>query len=101
MTRRVCLAGIREAACDSRRVCLAGIREAAEPADVLYEVLFDEPFEGGLALRCSAGRGYKMPPFSLMSISHGLRLKFGQTGQPVAAAATAVAAVAGAGKWDN
>ena len=56
---------------------------------MLYDVLYDEPFEGGLALRCSAGRGYKMPPFTLMNVSHGLRLKFGQTGQPVAAAAPA------------
>ena len=72
-----------------RALALPGIREAAEPADVLYDVLYDEPFEGGLALRCSAGRGYKMPPFSLMNVSHGLRRKFGQTGQPVTAAAPA------------
>ena len=61
-------------------------------------MLYDEPFEGGLALRCSAGRGYKMPPFSLMNISHGLRLKLGQTGQPVANAA---AAFAGAGECER
>lgn len=34
--------------------------------NTIYDVVFDEPFPGGVALRCSPGRGYKMSPASLI-----------------------------------
>ena len=40
-----------------------------------YEILFDEEFLGGLTLRCSPNRAYRLPPSCLINISHGLRLK--------------------------
>jgi uncharacterized protein YgfB (UPF0149 family) len=41
--------------------------------DPLFEVLFDEPFLGGMTLRCSPNQAYKMSPSSLINISHGMR----------------------------
>ncbi|TST47708.1 5'-3' exoribonuclease 1 [Bagarius yarrelli] len=41
--------------------------------EVLYEVLFDEEFAGGLTIRCSPGRGYRLPPCALINLSHGNR----------------------------
>ena len=42
---------------------------------LLYEILFDEEFLGGLALRCSQNRAYRLPPSCLLNISYGLRLE--------------------------
>lgn len=39
--------------------------------NTVYDVLFDEEFVGGVALRCSPGRGYKMSAANLMNISYG------------------------------
>ncbi|XP_062506213.1 5'-3' exoribonuclease 1-like isoform X2 [Corticium candelabrum] len=41
----------------------------------LYEVLFDEPFLGGMTIRCSPNRAYKLPPSAFINISHGKRLQ--------------------------
>ena len=43
--------------------------------ELLYEILFDEEFLGGLALRCSQNRAYRLPPSCLLNISHGKRLE--------------------------
>ncbi len=45
-----------------------------ENSPTLYEVLFDEDFLGGLKLRCSSNRAYRLPASCLLSISHGRRL---------------------------
>jgi hypothetical protein len=39
--------------------------------NTVYDVLFDEEFPGGVALRCSPGRGYKMSAANLINISFG------------------------------
>ncbi|XP_072524697.1 5'-3' exoribonuclease 1 isoform X2 [Salminus brasiliensis] len=55
------------------RGTIIGIKGADRDAEVLYEVLFDEEFAGGLTLRCSPGRGYRLPPCALINLSHGSR----------------------------
>ncbi|XP_071370052.1 5'-3' exoribonuclease 1-like, partial [Centroberyx affinis] len=46
-------------------------------AEVLYEVVFDEEFAGGLTIRCTTGRGYRLPPSALINLSHGTRVDQG------------------------
>lgn len=43
--------------------------------ELLYEILFDEEFLGGLTLRCSQNRAYRLPPSCLVNISYGRRLE--------------------------
>ena len=40
-----------------------------------YEIVFDEEFLGGLALRCSPNRAYRLPASCLLNISYGKRLE--------------------------
>uniref|UniRef100_A0A674PK61 5'-3' exoribonuclease 1 n=1 Tax=Takifugu rubripes TaxID=31033 RepID=A0A674PK61_TAKRU len=51
---------------------IIGIKGAEREAEVLYEVLFDEEFAGGLNISASC-RGYRLPPCALINISHGSR----------------------------
>ncbi|XP_056600072.1 5'-3' exoribonuclease 1 isoform X1 [Triplophysa dalaica] len=55
------------------RGTITGIKGAERETEVLYEVLFDEDFAGGLTIRCSTGRGYRLPPSALINLSHGSR----------------------------
>ncbi len=48
--------------------------ESNDNSPTLYEVLFDEEFLGGLKLRCSSHRAYRLPAPCLLNISHGRRL---------------------------
>lgn len=50
--------------------------------DILYDILFDLPFPGGLQLNCSAHRGYKLPGAALINKSYGLRQLEEKTGRP-------------------
>lgn len=60
------------------RGTIIGIQGAEREAEVLYEVLFDEEFPGGLTIRCAAGgRGYRLPPSALVNLSHGGRVEQG------------------------
>ncbi|XP_048018576.1 5'-3' exoribonuclease 1 isoform X2 [Megalobrama amblycephala] len=59
------------------RGTVIGIKGAEREAEVLYEVLFDEEFAGGLTVRCSPGRGYRLPPSALINLSHGSRKEQG------------------------
>ncbi|KAK2895723.1 5'-3' exoribonuclease 1 isoform X2 [Channa argus] len=56
------------------RGTVIGIKGAEREAEVLYEVLFDEEFAGGLNIRCSSPRGYRLPPCALINLSHGTRV---------------------------
>lgn len=56
------------------RGTVTGIKGAEKEADVLYEVLFDEEFAGGLNIRCTSPRGYRLPPCALINLSHGARV---------------------------
>uniref|UniRef100_A0A665V711 5'-3' exoribonuclease 1 n=1 Tax=Echeneis naucrates TaxID=173247 RepID=A0A665V711_ECHNA len=55
------------------RGTVIGIKGAEREAEVLYEVLFDEEFAGGLIIRSSSPRGYRLPPCALINLSHGAR----------------------------
>lgn len=56
------------------RGTIIGIKGADREAEVLYEVLFDEEFAGGLNIRCTSPRGYRLPPCALINLSHGARV---------------------------
>lgn len=56
------------------RGTVIGIKGAEKEADVLYEVLFDDEFAGGLNIRCTSPRGYRLPPCALINLSHGARV---------------------------
>ncbi|CAB1326044.1 unnamed protein product [Coregonus sp. 'balchen'] len=55
---------------------VVNVRESFS-AEVLYEVVFDEEFAGGLTIRCAVGRGYRLPPCALINLSHGGRVEQG------------------------
>ncbi|XP_039413261.1 5'-3' exoribonuclease 1 isoform X1 [Corvus cornix cornix] len=59
------------------RGTIIGIKGAARETDVLFEVLFDEEFLGGLTIRCSPARGYRLPSSALINLSHGSRSEMG------------------------
>ncbi|XP_043926953.1 5'-3' exoribonuclease 1 [Protopterus annectens] len=59
------------------RGTVIGIKGADREADVLYEVLFDEEFPGGLTVRCPSCKGYRLPACALINISHGSRVELG------------------------
>nr|XP_032816417.1 5'-3' exoribonuclease 1 isoform X2 [Petromyzon marinus] len=71
------------------RGTLIGIHGAEREADILYEVLFDEEFVGGLTIRCTSGRAYRLPPSALVNLSHGTRGSFELLGPNVGKLATA------------
>ncbi|XP_019724925.1 5'-3' exoribonuclease 1 isoform X2 [Hippocampus comes] len=55
------------------RGTVIGMKGADREDEVLYEVLFDEDFPGGLNIRCASPRCYRLPPCALMNLSHGAR----------------------------
>ncbi|XP_028587031.2 5'-3' exoribonuclease 1 [Podarcis muralis] len=59
------------------RGTVIGIKGASRESDVLYEVLFDEEFHGGLTIRSSPGRGYRIPASALINLSYGNRSETG------------------------
>ncbi|XP_075935977.1 5'-3' exoribonuclease 1 isoform X1 [Anarhichas minor] len=56
------------------RGTVIGIKGAEREAEVLYEVIFDDEFAGGLNIRCASPRGYRLPPCALINFSHGARV---------------------------
>jgi hypothetical protein len=44
-------------------------------AELMYDVVFDKPFPGGLLLNCSANRGYRLSQPAILNISHGQRVE--------------------------
>ncbi|OCT80912.1 5'-3' exoribonuclease 1 [Xenopus laevis] len=59
------------------RGTVIGIKGAERDADVLLEVLFDEVFPGGLTIRCSQFKAYRLPTSALINLSHGNRVETG------------------------
>ncbi|KAL3861178.1 hypothetical protein ACJMK2_007243 [Sinanodonta woodiana] len=55
------------------RGTITGILPAERESDTLYEVFFDEEFQGGITLRSCTGRGYRTPSASIVNLSHGER----------------------------
>nr|XP_057944195.1 5'-3' exoribonuclease 1 isoform X2 [Doryrhamphus excisus] len=56
------------------RGTIIGIKGAEREDEVLYEVVFDEEFAGGLNIRCTSPRCYRLPPCALINLSHGSRM---------------------------
>ncbi|XP_057713871.1 5'-3' exoribonuclease 1 [Corythoichthys intestinalis] len=56
------------------RGTIIGIKGAEREDEVLYEVLFDEEFPGGLNIRCTSPRCYRVPSCALINLSHGTRM---------------------------
>lgn len=50
--------------------------------EIMYDVVFDQEFAGGLQMNCSPGRGYRVPKPALINISHGMRLVQQKTVNP-------------------
>lgn len=48
--------------------------DETKEVNTLYDIVFDEEFVGGMALRCSQGKGYKLSPACLLNITYGLKL---------------------------
>ncbi|CAH1774576.1 unnamed protein product [Owenia fusiformis] len=61
------------------RGTVVAIQSAEKEQDIIYEVVFDAPFMGGLTIRCSASKAYRMPGTSLINLSHGVRKEQGIT----------------------
>ncbi|XP_053379748.1 5'-3' exoribonuclease 1-like isoform X2 [Mercenaria mercenaria] len=55
------------------RGTVVGIHPAEVEVNTMYEVIFDEDFQGGIDIRNSSKRGYRMPPSGLLNLSHGDR----------------------------
>ncbi|XP_008193749.1 5'-3' exoribonuclease 1 isoform X2 [Tribolium castaneum] len=55
----------------------------------IYDIVFDKPFAGGLALNCSEQRGYRLSKISFINISYGRRQMEEKTGVPGALRALA------------
>lgn len=55
------------------RGTITGLCKVEEGEPQLCEVVFDKPFLGGMQLRCSPNRGYRLLALSLVSLSHGTR----------------------------
>ncbi|XP_012226430.1 5'-3' exoribonuclease 1 [Linepithema humile] len=57
---------------------IIGVQKATNPQDVMYDVLFDQPFMGGLTLNgCSEFRGYRLTAADFINISFGERVEQG------------------------
>ncbi|KAK7476098.1 hypothetical protein BaRGS_00032652 [Batillaria attramentaria] len=56
------------------RGTIVGIHPGELLQDTMFDVIFDEEFVGGITLRCSKKRGYRVPPIAMLNLSHGQRL---------------------------
>ncbi|KAK6965733.1 5p-3p exoribonuclease 1-like isoform X2 [Biomphalaria glabrata] len=52
----------------------------------LYDVVFDEPFSGGITLRCSSNKGYRVPGSAMLNLTYGEFRKNVSIDQRIAAA---------------
>ncbi|XP_067006470.2 5'-3' exoribonuclease 1 [Anabrus simplex] len=58
---------------------IIGIHKAQKQEDYLYDIVFDKPFAGGLALNCSNSRGYRVARSAFVNLSHGQRIEMIKT----------------------
>jgi hypothetical protein len=54
--------------------CL-GIHRTEIETELMYDVVFDKPFPGGLPLNCSASRGYRLSRPAILNLSYGQRIE--------------------------
>ncbi|XP_048250324.1 5'-3' exoribonuclease 1-like isoform X3 [Haliotis rufescens] len=55
------------------RGVVVGIHPDEKESDTLYDVVFDAEFVGGISVRCSSNRGYRVPAAAMINLSHGER----------------------------
>lgn len=55
------------------RGTIIGLHKAIKPEESMVEVLFDSEFQGGLAIRSSQGRSYRLPGSAIINITHSER----------------------------
>jgi len=53
------------------RGTIIGIHDVDKGAQAMYEVVMDKPFPGGLKLRCSPDRGYRLPAQAFINLTYG------------------------------
>ena len=56
------------------RGTITGIHDGSKPEEAIMEVLFDTEFSGGLSIRSSPNRSYRMPGSALINLTHGWRV---------------------------
>ncbi|XP_033763186.1 5'-3' exoribonuclease 1-like isoform X1 [Pecten maximus] len=66
------------------RGTVTGIHIEEKEMDTIYDIVFDEEFQGGITLRCSPGKGYRMPKSGLVNLTHGIRKNEKKTGKAAA-----------------
>ncbi|XP_075211430.1 5'-3' exoribonuclease pacman isoform X2 [Lycorma delicatula] len=54
---------------------ITGIKLAEKEDNIVYDVVFDKEFVGGIQIRCSSNRGYRMNDKCFINLSHGIRLE--------------------------
>lgn len=64
------------------RGTIVGIHPGELAKDTMFDVIFDEEFIGGISLRGSKKRGYRVPPVAMLNLTHGHRLKHGRIPEP-------------------
>lgn len=50
-----------------------GIHGAEKETDIMYDIVFDKQFVGGVTLRCSEHRGYRMTCQSFINLTYGMK----------------------------
>ena len=65
------------------RGTVIGVIKAARAEDFSIEVLFDEEFHGGLSIRSSPGKAYRVPITALINITHGKKKLKGDSDQKI------------------
>ncbi|KAL8571175.1 hypothetical protein ACOMHN_010636 [Nucella lapillus] len=63
------------------RGTIVGIHPGETNMDTMYDVVFDQEFVGGIVLRCSKNRGYKVPGMAVLNLTHGTRKSGGRQQQ--------------------
>lgn len=55
------------------RGTVVGIQKGEKDADAIYDIIFDEEFSGGIVIRGSSERGYRLQSAAMINITHGCR----------------------------
>ncbi|KAJ8320860.1 hypothetical protein KUTeg_002447 [Tegillarca granosa] len=64
------------------RGTVVGIHPAEREVDFMYDVVFDEEFTGGISLRCSPNKGYRVSKSAIINITYGERKHGAKPEQP-------------------
>ncbi|XP_054270080.1 5'-3' exoribonuclease 1 isoform X2 [Macrosteles quadrilineatus] len=65
------------------RGTIIGIHDADKGPQAMYDIVFDKPFTGGLKLRCSPHRGYRLPAQAFINCTYGLVSEIARSGKTV------------------